>query len=319
MSFTHLRWHSTFSFLEGIGKLDDLLSIVEKLGMTSVALTEYYNMSGVIPFFQKATKKNIKPIIGVELGFTYDYKTIHHHKQLGNITLIAKSTDGYKALLRLVTLSQRHIHDNKPVIDLATIASEFAEYCTKGTIYALIGGERSCIWQMIMKYDELQKIRDLWEIIRTTFWSDAFLADLIAQPYQVEPQLKRINNQIQALALATDTPLLVNPNFHYLKIDDKEVFEVALAIKDGKKMYDTDRRRIPGNYHISDETFVVQTMLANGYTEDVIQKMMQTNNNVAATIDVTIHLGQKLFPIYQTPPDMLALYEKHKEQLVVRM
>jgi DNA polymerase III alpha subunit len=52
MSFAHLHGHSTFSFLEAIGKPASILHTAQELGMKAIAITDYNGMYGAIKFYQ---------------------------------------------------------------------------------------------------------------------------------------------------------------------------------------------------------------------------------------------------------------------------
>jgi DNA polymerase III subunit alpha len=58
--------------LEGIGSIPDILKQAEKLGMSAIAITDYYALYGALEFYQKAKKSNIQAIIGVELPLVHD-------------------------------------------------------------------------------------------------------------------------------------------------------------------------------------------------------------------------------------------------------
>jgi DNA polymerase III alpha subunit len=92
---------------------------------------------------------------------------------------------------------------------------------------------------------------------------------------------------------------------------------MALAIKDGYKMYDEVRRKPKWAYHIMDEEEIVEIMTWNGYDEKQISDWIGNNNKIAESIDVKIQLWQYLFPNYENPEDVKELYEKHKDELVV--
>jgi len=61
--FTHLHGHSTFSFLEAIGKPNKILARAKELEMNAIAITDYNGMYGIIKFYQTAKDERIKPII----------------------------------------------------------------------------------------------------------------------------------------------------------------------------------------------------------------------------------------------------------------
>lgn len=97
--FVHLKLHTEYSLLEGVGKIDEYIKKASKLGMTSLAITDV-NMFGAIEFFKKCKSAKIKPIIGLEVFFD----------GLGNfgeysLTLLAKNKNGYKNLCKLSSIS----------------------------------------------------------------------------------------------------------------------------------------------------------------------------------------------------------------------
>ncbi|MEI7919516.1 MAG: PHP domain-containing protein [bacterium] len=63
MAFTHLHGHSTFSFLEAIGKPANIISTAKELGMDAIAITDYNGMYGMVKFYQATKDTGIKPII----------------------------------------------------------------------------------------------------------------------------------------------------------------------------------------------------------------------------------------------------------------
>ena len=63
MSFIHLHGHSTFSFLEAIGKPAAIVNKAKELEMNAIAITDYNGMYGMVKFYQTAKDAGIKPII----------------------------------------------------------------------------------------------------------------------------------------------------------------------------------------------------------------------------------------------------------------
>lgn len=89
--FTHLHGHSSFSFLEAIGRPPKIIAKAKELGMNAIAITDYNGMYGCIRFYQAAKAEDIKPIIGVELGFVLDINSVIPTNQIGNIVLLAEN------------------------------------------------------------------------------------------------------------------------------------------------------------------------------------------------------------------------------------
>src|SRR5579863_880629 len=58
--------HSHYS-LDGAATVDEIVARNKELGATHVALTEHGNMNGLLELYEKANKKGLKPICGIEL------------------------------------------------------------------------------------------------------------------------------------------------------------------------------------------------------------------------------------------------------------
>lgn len=278
--------------------------------MDSIALTDYYGMYGAIEFYQKAKKYTIKPIIGVEIGFVPDYVAAMHQKETGMITLLAETTTGYYNLLKIISKAYDHLLHNKPLVDIPTLETH-----AQGII-CLFGGENSFLARAILNKEEEKKITDILHVLSTLYDRDHFFLDLIAQDYEIITDAKIINTQTEKRAEAHKIACTIHTNFHYINAEDKESYEVALAIKDGKKMYDQDRRKIQGDYHITSEEEIRTLLQHNGYTDEKISKRIAQNQAIADRCEVELRLGlDMLFPEYTPPEDIVALYEKYKNQL----
>jgi len=121
MAFTHLHGHSTFSFLEAIGKPIAIVNKAKELGMDAIGITDYNGMYGMVRFYQIAKDAGIKPIIGVEIGFVMDINSQIPDQHIGNIVIIAKSKEGYQSLMELTSLANKQDIKGKPKIDLQTL------------------------------------------------------------------------------------------------------------------------------------------------------------------------------------------------------
>ena len=97
--FVHLKLHTEYSLLEGVGKIDEYVKKASELGMTSLAITDV-NMFGAIEFFKKCKNAKIEPIIGLEI-FLDGMENFGEY----SLTLLAKNKNGYKNLCKLSSIS----------------------------------------------------------------------------------------------------------------------------------------------------------------------------------------------------------------------
>ena len=93
MNYTALQVKTNYSILSSLNNIKNLVLKANEYGYTSLAITDRDNMFGVMEFYLECKKNNIKPIIGIELTY-------------GNTILLlyAKNIDGYKNLIKLVTI-----------------------------------------------------------------------------------------------------------------------------------------------------------------------------------------------------------------------
>jgi DNA polymerase-3 subunit alpha len=66
-AFVHLRLHTEYSLVDGVGRGDDLVDACAKAGMPACAVTDQSNLFAMVKFYRAALAAGIKPIIGVDL------------------------------------------------------------------------------------------------------------------------------------------------------------------------------------------------------------------------------------------------------------
>jgi error-prone DNA polymerase len=119
--FVHLRVHSNFSMLAGTRTVEDLVRAAARAEMPAIALTDMDGMYAVVPFQRACEEAGVQPVYGVEL--TGD---------IGRITLLARTREGYGELCRLVT-RRRLDRDFSLAAALERLSSD---------VYALAADER---------------------------------------------------------------------------------------------------------------------------------------------------------------------------------
>src|ERR1051325_31484 len=127
--FTHLHVHSHYSLLDGLPKVDQLVSAAKKMGMEALALTDHGVMYGAIEFYNAALDAGIKPIIGLEAYVAP--KSLHDKNgkpdaDYFHLTLLAANSEGYQNLLKLTTIAHIDGYYYKPRIDLEVLKQHSA-------------------------------------------------------------------------------------------------------------------------------------------------------------------------------------------------
>ncbi len=92
-----------------------------------------------------------------------------------------------------------------------------------------------------------------------------------------------------------------------------------MAIKDNLKLYDPQHRVPTTKNHLMTEEEIRNICLENGYTEAQINERIATTQVIADRCDAKIEMGQSLFPKYEAEAEILELYEKNKDSLIINL
>lgn len=230
--FVHLHVHSHYSLLDGAAKIDNLVAAAAEMKMPALALTDHGNMFGAIEFFEKASKKGLQAIVGAEVymapnsRFDKDPSSKPYH-----LVLLARNNDGYKNLMKLVSLAFKEGFYRKPRID-----RELLTGCSDGLIglSACLGGE---IPQALI-HGNRDKAKEALDYYQKTFGEDRFFLEI--QDHGIDDQ-KLVNPQIIDLAKTAGAPLVVTNDLHYIKKTDAEAQDVLICIQTGKTLDDESR------------------------------------------------------------------------------
>lgn len=109
---------------------------------------------------------------------------------------------------------------------------------------------------MILRDEPRDKIIEIIRMLQSILGEDSVYGEIIAQRHLESSDTEKINTYVYSLCQELSLPCITNPNYHYIKKEDKEAWEVALAVKDAKKIYDADRRQPQGDFYIMEETEV---------------------------------------------------------------
>ena len=162
--FVHLHIHSEFSLLDGANRIKDLPVRAKELGMKAMAITDHGVMYGTIDFYKACKKEGIKPIIGCEV-YVAQRSRFNKEPNIDNkynhLILLAKDTQGYKNLCKLVSIGFTEGYYYKPRID-AEVIEKYHEgiVCLSGCLagavsQALINGQEEKAEEIALWYKEI--------------------------------------------------------------------------------------------------------------------------------------------------------------------
>lgn len=118
--YVHLHNHTHHSLLDGLTKVDELVSHVKNLGMDAVAMTDHGTLSGTIEFYKACKNEGVKPIIGIETyvaARTINDRDPAKDKARYHLILLAMNNTGYQNLMRLSSIANLQGVYYKPRVD----------------------------------------------------------------------------------------------------------------------------------------------------------------------------------------------------------
>ncbi|MFY9935883.1 MAG: PHP domain-containing protein, partial [Silvibacterium sp.] len=122
--FTHLHLHTDYSLLDGACDVEKLVAHVDSIGQKAVAITDHGNIYGAVHFFDAATAKGVKPILGCELYICpqEDHRAAPEKDKYHHLLVLAENEEGYRNLVRITSEASLHGFYRKPRISKSFLA-----------------------------------------------------------------------------------------------------------------------------------------------------------------------------------------------------
>ena len=287
--FVHLHNHSDYSLLDGAQQVQQLVNTIDDLNMDSLALTEHGNMFSVVPFYQKAKKAGINPIIGCE---TYVAVGSRHDKKLqpgggwGNnhLILLVQNQIGYENLMKLVTAGYLEGFYYRPRIDMDLLEKHSEGLvclsgCLKGEIpEKMLNGDYNGARDAALKYSEI--------------FSDRFYLEV--QNHGIPEEIANIEN-MKKLAHDLSLPLVCTNDAHYSKKEHSEAHDIHICLGTGKNRDDPNRLR----YATPEFYFKTQDEMHKLFKD--VPGAIENTRKIEESIDFKITTGVYHLPNFPIP------------------
>lgn len=238
--FTHLHLHTEYSLLDATIRIPALIEKLQANGMTSCAITDHGNMHGAFKFKNAMTEAGLKPIIGCEV---YVAPRKMSDKEFGidnnyfHLILLAKNLNGYKNLMKIVSVAHMEGFYYRPRIDFETLSKYTDDLVATS---ACLAGPIS---QPLLKSNDYKKAletaKNYADIFRNNFYIEI-------QRNGMEEQ-EKVNEGLLKIAKELNLPIIATCDSHYLDKEDAAIQEVLWCISDGTTMDDPKKRTMPTN------------------------------------------------------------------------
>lgn len=223
--FVHLHTHSHYSLLQALPKTKALVKATIERGMPALAITDAGNMYGTIDFYKECQKQGVKPIIGVDFYVAvrtrFDREPRIDNKR-SRLVMLAKNSEGYKNLIKLVTTSSIEGFYYKPRID-----KELIEKHKEGLI--VISPSFSGEIAYALKSNNIENAKSIADFYKTHFGDDFYLE--VTHHPEVEDHQETMIKVVE-FAKNEGIKLVAAHDTYYIKTSDKKARETLVSVQD---------------------------------------------------------------------------------------
>src|SRR5450432_3931345 len=300
--FVHLHVHTDYSLLDGACETSELLDEASRQKMPAVAITDHGNLFAAANFFDLASKRDVKPIIGCEVYLAKGSRHDRGEKANGNngqernegepgtrgsnhLVLLCESLEGYHNLIKLVSAGFLEGFYYKPRIDYDLLAKH-----SKGLI-ALGACLRGPVTEAIVE-QKFDQARENAYRLRDLFGKNNFFLEIQDQGLEIE---KGVNRELLRLSKETGIPVVATNDCHYLHHEDAHAQEVLLCIQTGKTMSDTHRMKF------ATDQFYFKTAAEMAKVFREVPDAVSRTVDIAARCNVKIEHFPNALPEFKVP------------------
>lgn len=312
MRFASLHHHSTFSYMDGYQLPSAHVRRATELNMSAFALTEHGNLDSHVKFEEAIEKggQGVKPIFGCELYTPCPWDPDGQRKM--HLTVLAKDAEGYRNLLKLVSLSWRRAPDQGPVQPgetgfryEPTVAFETLTKHKRGLIVtsgcsgsllfcSLVGGKG-----LDPKHASYARGLKVARRFKEAFGGNYFVE------VQGFPELdghRRANPLLAQVARKVGARLVASMDCHYTALAEAEVQKILHNLRPGEKRTLEEMERDWG-YDIGlcppiNDGTILRKLIGTGLTKAQAVAAVQTTADIAEECCVTLpRVPMPTFPL----------------------
>lgn len=286
--FVHLKLHTEYSLLEGVGKIDEYVEKAKEIGVKALAITDT-SMFGAIEFFKKCKNAGIKPIIGLEV-FLDGLEKVGEF----SLTLLAKNQNGYKNLSKLSSISYSRFTRNRNKIKY----DELKKY--SDDLYILSGGINSEVVKGILDLENTQ-VRRVIEKLGKDFGDNFFIE--VPAVKSLEKARKMLFDIVRKNKF--DNFVITN-DVYYPNRKDAVLQKIVESIKEGSKI-DTEKSEnseiLYDDLYLKSENEIEKSFENKEYSE-FYETGINNVEKIVENCNVDFEFHHFKFPKYSLPQNV---------------
>jgi DNA polymerase-3 subunit alpha len=284
-----------YSLLNAVPTPKELAKAAKEDGQDALAITDAGALYGAFDHYKACLAEGIKPIIGLDAFLaprTRADKEVNIDRPRSRLVLLAKNSNGYQNLIKLVTRSNFEGFYYRPRID-DELLSEL-----KDDLICIIPSFAGEVAQALKDINP-EKAAERLDWYKNTFGDDCYL-EISHHPEVFDHQENQ--EKIKELAKKTKTQLLAAHDVYYMKPEDRLARETMLKIQSGGVVDTTADRN-------EDFSFTTQEQMKEWFADT--PEAISNTIKIAEECNLAMHVGTKwYFPNYvidsgKTPDDEL--------------
>jgi len=282
--FVHLHLHSEYSLVDGLVRIESLVTETLAKGMPAVAVTDQCNLFCLVRFYQAAVAAGIKPIVGSDLWVRNPDDANKPHRLL----MLVRDRTGYLNLTKLISRSYLEgQHLGRPQVERSWVEA------AAGGLIVLSGGPESEVAQALLagRRDQAEALLDGW--LRAC--GDRYYLELMRTGREPEPECL---DQCVELAARKGVPVVATNDVRFLAATDFEAHEARVCIHNGRTLDDPRRPRL-----YSEEQYLrTPEEMAELFAD--LPEALENSFEIARRCNLELELGQSFLPDFPIPPEM---------------
>lgn len=290
--FVHLHVHSVFS-RDSVIRIPDLCERVSALRMSAVAITDRGGLMGAVEFSDAAENVGIKPIFGCEVlvsaGSLPGLEGYPPDDECHHLILLAENDEGYRNLVRLVSVPRRGEFPGEPIVDKALLRRYgkgliATSACGQGEIPFLLNTATERAAEHAL--DEYREIFD-----GGRFYLEIQDNGVLGQ--------RLLTRKIIRLARRTGTPLVATNDCHYLDRKDSRELEILQCLRAGVTMSERE-----GTPHPMPRNYVSAPWEMEKVFGHVSPEALENTLAIAERCNVKLKPGEVTYPRFECPGEI---------------
>lgn len=285
MNFVHLNLHTEYSIVDGIVRIEELMSTCVKAQMPAIALTDQNNLFAWVKFYRQACASGIKPIVGVDIWLRH----IVAAQEPCRVILLAQNEIGYKNIVQIVSRSYIDSEKGGPGLGKPVVERRWLEELNNGII-VLSGAGMGEVGMALLHHNDtlLAELLQWWK----KFFPERFYLELQRTGRQYEEDYIQLALDV---AEKYELPVVATNAVRFLNPTDFDAHEARVCINAGFVLEDSKR---PHDYSEHQYMRTSEEMLQ---LFSDIPESLENTVEIAKRCNVELTLGKNFLPIFPLP------------------